>query len=176
MVLVHHRARKLETLRVAFFCQLVNFRTAGIWQIQHFCHFVESLARCIVARASQQGVVARTFDINQETVSPAYHQTQVRDKSCRVGDEGGEHVALQVIDCYKGLSGSQCQGFGGGVAYQECCHEPGTSRAGKYIYLVNAAIGFFQCFLQNGGQVCRVVARGKLGDNAAVHAVQGNLG
>ena len=175
VVFVHHRAGQLEALRVALFGQLVDFRAAGVGQVKHLGHLVEGLAGGIIAGSAQQGVVSCTLNINDEAVAAAYHQAQVGNKPRRVGDEGGKHVPLQVVDRYKRLAGSQCQGLGCGVAHQQGGHQTGACCAGKDIHLVNAAACFLQRLLQHGGQIGGVIARGELGNHAAVHAVQGNL-
>ena len=168
MFFMQHGPRKVETARIAALGSAVDFRAAGVGQVEHFGHLVEGLAGSIIAGTPQQFILPAAPHMHQQRVSPGDDQAQVRHQTTGVLNEGGKQVPLHVVDGNVRFTRGGCQCLCRSIAHQERRYQPRAGRGGKYIHLLRCAPGFLQCLLQHTRQVGGVVTRGQLRDNAAV--------
>src|SRR6266436_7070619 len=96
-----HAARQIKTVWVAAASALLNFRTPGVTESKHLCHFIEGLARSVVHRAADYVVIRKRVHTSQHGVSAAYNQRNVCPDllvAICVIEKGREQMPLEMVD------------------------------------------------------------------------------
>src|SRR5947209_13338264 len=64
-----HAARQIKTVWIAAASALLNFRTPGVTESKHLCHFIEGLARSVVHRADDYVIIRMSGATRQEDMA-----------------------------------------------------------------------------------------------------------
>ena len=148
-----------------------DFRAAGVGEAEEAGDLVESLAGGVVDGSADDRVVADAADMDEEGVSAGNDEGEVWRRWGVGIEEGGEEVALHVIDGEEGFAGGEGEGLGHGVADEEGGGEAGATGGGEGVDLIDAEVGGGEGLLDEGMEAEGVISRGDFRDDATVGAV-----
>jgi S-adenosylmethionine:tRNA ribosyltransferase-isomerase len=175
-VALHACERELYGVRIAVRSKLVDDGTAGIAESEEFRDFVVSFTGGIVARFSEQPVGESLADFKQVGVSAADHQRERRIFDARAGFENhGVDMAFDMVDADERQVAGKAERLRVGDADQQRAYQAGTFGDRDGGKIVERCAGFFESQANHGDDGAQVLARGKLGNHAAVFAVSGEL-
>src|SRR2546430_17270812 len=96
-----HAARQIKTVWIAAASALLNFRTPGVTESKHLCHFIEGFARSVVHRAADYVVIRKRVHTNQHGVSAAYNERTVWPDLlfaiCAI-EKGTDQIPLDMVN------------------------------------------------------------------------------
>ena len=95
------RLRKLNGVRISFFCDPVDFRPARISKPDGSRHFIVGFSRSIIAGAPQNLVFSIFFHTDQMGMSAGYHKTQKWRLQIRIFNVIGRNVSLDMMHPYQ---------------------------------------------------------------------------
>ena len=99
----------------------------------------------------------------------------VAEQEVGVIHEDGVDVAFEVVDAEQGFSEAKGEGLGVGDADEQGAGETGASGDSDGVEILEVDAGLGDGGAGDGDDVAEVLAGGKLGDDAAVGAVEGDL-
>ena len=138
-----HRARQLESPRIAERRSRLDRRAAGHRQPEQFRGLVEGFAERIVDRRREATVAANGLDQQQLRVPTRDKQHQIRRRDA-VGEPARQRVGLQMIDGEKRLARRQRQRLAGDGADDQSADQARTARRGDGVDLVQRHARFIQ--------------------------------
>ena len=136
---MQQRPWQLVRLGVAVLGHAGKGRPAGIAQAHQLGGFVKRLARSIVNRLAQQGVMPHAIDLHQLGV-PARYQQRHKRKLGRVGTQKRrQQMPLQMVHAQHRFaqSGTQCAGHA--RAHQQSARKARPARVGDHVHLTQSA-------------------------------------
>ncbi len=116
------RLAEFKAICIAFLCELVDIRSAGIGQPHDFGAFVECFSGCIVVRLPDNLHFVKVFHDDNLRISAGYQQAHVwkfgHDSRFVFFDEMGEHMSVEMVHAYHRDAERGRQAFCKRCAYQ----------------------------------------------------------
>ena len=168
-------ARQGIGIRPSLLGQCSQRRAARIAQAHELGGFVKRLARRIVNRLAQQGVLPHPVDAHQLRV-PAGNQQRHKRKAGRIGaQKRREQMAFQVVDADDRLVQRRRQRAGRARTHQQRPGQPRPAGESHHVNIVQCAPGLLQHLARQRHHAADVVTAGQLRHHAAESLVHLDL-
>ncbi len=166
--------------------KLVNHRAAGIAEREHPRNFVVGFACSVVARASQAHIREEAgairgggFHVIENRVpagNDQAHGGQFRVASRRMRfHKHGMHVAFEVVHGDQRLAERERQHLAVRHADNQRAHKPRPLRHGNSVNVAKVNARRLDRFPYHGNDLAQMLARGKLGNYAAIFPMNVDL-
>jgi hypothetical protein len=164
------RAREARRAGVALLGERIDRAAAGIAEAEQLGDFVERFAGGVVARRPEQRIIAERARQIEARMAAGDEQRDVRQRD-RALELHRQEVALEMVDADERQLPRVGDGLGRAQADEQRADQSGTVGGGDGIDLVERERRLVQRALDRRRQCAHVAARGELGDDAAVGAV-----
>ena len=168
------RPGQREPLRVAAMGGLRDGGSAGIAEPEQLRSLVEGLAGGIIAACAEHAIFPNPGAHHELRVTAGNQQQQIRKRDA-VREPGGQGMRLQVIDRSKRLLRCPGHPLRGHRADDEAPDQPGASRGGNAVELVDANPGLVERAADQLFDMIEMGPRGDLRHDTAIRLVLGQL-
>ena len=167
--------RQRKRLGIALVRQLVQRSTAGIRHADHASHLIKRLARSIVARTADLGILGIGIHPVKLRVTARNDKRDKRSLEPLMRQIRRAYVRVNVVDRHKRNIVCKCKGFGKVDAHQQSADQTGICRNSHAIQILNRNACGIKCLFGNARDRLHVCAACNLGHDAAVQTVHVHL-
>jgi hypothetical protein len=165
---IEHAPRKIETRGIPHRRPLFDLGPAGIAEPQQFRHLVECLAGRVVHRAAKDAVLINPADFNEQRMSAAYDERNVRLDLVIAAEKRGKQMAFEMVNGQVRPASAEGEPLGDGRADHQRAGQTGPGGRGKSIHFAWGNAGYGQRFLQQTRRVQEMVSRSYFRNDAAI--------